>query len=250
MVGCAGQPESPRAAVFAPRDWVATPAPKLGSTAARCANWADDAWSVSLSSGGDTVIASPTVWPPDTDTIPVVGGKLAGRDRGEFGGDISWIPDSGPTVQFSTANLHAFMQTRMGLLALVSPASHGHGAGQVVRLEQAANKAWTTVPLMALGGTPAAFRQLADSGALVVTYDELITADFPGTTRVVHRNPVWSSSIPTSVVRDAAGVFYIGMRSGVARLRPQAVGYLEEWLVPAGCAVRVPSGSSHCTCRP
>ena len=52
---------------------------------------------------------------------------------------------------------------------------------------------------------------------------------------------------PDSIVRDAGGRIFIGMRHLVARLTPARRGFHEDWLVPPWCANVDPDS---CACAP
>ena len=66
----------------------------------------------------------------------------------------------------------------------------------------------------------------------------------------MYGNPAWAYTYASSILRDRVGVVYIGMRSAVARLKPSASGYREDWLVPQRCGRRVPVGNGEpCRCE-
>jgi hypothetical protein len=69
------------------------------------------------------------------------------------------------------------------------------------------------------------------------------------TRRALAGDAVWSATYASSLVRDRAGVIYIGMRSAVVRLSPDVHGYREDWVVPDRCRMRVLGADNKCSCK-
>ena len=261
-LGCTERPDAARAR-SAPAGWVAVDPAKPDSRAAQCGNWARDAWDVSLESDSNTVSFKPVSAKPQTDTLMVDDGIISGDDVGEFGGAIWWQGPDGrrdtlrvegrESRSFYADNLHGFLRRGGAAYALLGLAHMSLDAGEVVRVSKDSGSAWHARHVMDIGGAPAAFMLMGADSALILTSDSLVAVKFGSTLshRVLHGNPEWAYLYGSSLVRDRAGVIYVGMRSAVARLTPEAAGYREEWLVPAKCRTRVPiQDSASCRCEP
>jgi len=74
-----------------PSGWVAGMVPPENSEAAVCANWAEEEWTVALSSSGSTLQIARNPPSRATQSIDLPDGRLAGENRGEFGGEVWWV---------------------------------------------------------------------------------------------------------------------------------------------------------------
>jgi len=246
-LACGGQSAVTSPAAV-PSGWVSIPAPQPETEAANCANWARDAWNVTLSPDSSALLIQPARY-EYADTVRVDGGTLTSVNRGEFGGEVYWEPTSGPRQRIAQMNLVAFVPTATKLLGLAGLAHMSMNEGRLVTFERAAGGSWSVTSLTDLGAAPQAFTLLRDT-ILVVVSGALIAVHPPEYSRVLHRNAVWPYTYAHAVVRDQAGTIYIGMRSAVARLVPDTSGFREDWLVPTTCQRRQKvSDLGECECR-
>ena len=232
-----------------PSGWVATKAPPQHSEAAVCANWAADEWSVAIASDGlSPEIARRTHYAEPS--IDLEDGGLVGENRGEFGGAVWWEPRSGGRQRIAGANPVAFVRVDGVVYGLEGLAHIIIDTGSLVKFERRADGSWQVTKTLDLGAAPYAVFPAADGRLLVAASGALLQVRPPSQVTVLHRNPVWRSTYPTSVVRNKVGTVYVGMRSAVARLSPSGSGLKEDWLVPSDCVRRrqSPSGLPPCSC--
>ena len=232
-----------------PNGWVSVPPPKPQTDAANCANWARDAWSVALSSDSMSILILPARY-SYVDTARLADGKLTSVNQGEFGGHVYWEPRNGSRQQVAELNLVAFVPTAENLLGIVGLAHLSSNEGQLVAFQRKADGSWSVVKVKDLGAAPETFTKLRGDTILIVLSGSLVVAHTPDYLRVLHRNAVWRYTYAHSVVRDKAGIIYIGMRSAVVRLTPENDAYREDWLVLATCQRREVVGTlGQCECR-
>ena len=183
------------------------------------------------------------------DTLRVADGQLIGDNRGEFGGDVWWFPTRGAREHVAAANVHAFLRTADTIWGLTGLAHLSLNSGQLVRFDRIAGH-WRMTPIIELGAAPEAFVRLSHDWFLVLAVGRVVRVSPTHAIDLVHANRVWLATYPRSIARDRQGVIYLGMRSGIVRLTPSAAGYTEDWLVPAACRHRVPTGAlRECRCE-
>jgi len=232
-----------------PNGWISIPPPKPSTSEANCANWARDAWSVTLSTDSTSILILPARY-RYVDTVRLADGTLTSVNQGEFGGNVYWEPTNGPRQQVAELNLVAFVHTSDNLLGLAGLAHLSMNEGQLVAFQRKADRSWSVTKLKDLGAAPQTFTTLPSDTILIVLSGALVVAHAPDHLRVLHRNEVWPYTYAHAVVRDRAGIIYIGMRSAVARLTPDNGGYREDWLVLATCQRREVVGTlGQCECR-
>jgi hypothetical protein len=233
-----------------PSGWVASMVPPEKSEAAVCANWAEEEWTVALSSSGSSLQIARNPPSRATQSIDLPDGRLVGENRGEFGGEVWWEPRSGGRQSIARTNPVAFVQVGGVVYGLVGLAHMFSDAGSLVRFERRSDGSWQMTTTLDLGSAPHAAFAAADGTLFVVLTGALARVTPPNQLTVLHRNPVWRLTYPTSIVRDQIGTLYVGMRSAVARLSPRRSGLFEDWLVPSNCIQRrqSPSRLPPCHC--
>jgi hypothetical protein len=232
-----------------PSGWVATTAPPEHSEAAICANWAEEEWTVAIASDGLT----PQITRSEgsaTPSIDLEDGRLVGENRGEFGGRVWWEPRSGGRQSIAGGNPVAFVRVAGVVYGLEGLAHIIIDTGSLLKFERRGDGSWQVTKTLDLGAAPYAVFPAADGSLLVAASGALLQVRPPSQVTVLHRNPVWRSIYPTSVVSNRVGTVYVGMRSAVARLSPSSSGLKEDWLVPSNCVRRrqSPSGLPPCSC--
>jgi hypothetical protein len=261
LLACQRADVRPRSASIPP-GWVAVSPPAANSDAERCANYARDEWGVALNQDSTSLVITPAKADRRADTVRVGPDILVGNDIGEFGGAL-WretrqgthdtIRISGrDTSAFHADNLRAFVRRGDQVFALVGVAHLSLDVGELIYLSRATGGRWEGRSVLDLRGAPMAVTRVSDDTILVLTLDSLLAVALDPTKPTRHAlagNTVWRATYASSLVRDRAGVVYMGMRSAIGRLRPVAHGYQEDWLVPTHCRVRVLSGDDKCTCN-
>jgi len=254
-------PDSP-----APRGWVLFPKPSKDSAALRCANYSTREWRVSLSGeqlqirlaeDRDLQDDLPAVIPlknvasspGDRHVISVSDGWLVGVDAGEFGGGIWWFSTDGlRNKKLSNENVHGFVNTSQGTLALVGLAHLGFDFGKVLRIvnEDPVNK--RTEILTDLDSAPATFVAESPDSTIILTSMGLVRLKTSGSVEQLLKTN-YESLFPTSMTLSSSGVIHVGMRHFVTRLTPTGNTYREQWFVPANCA-RFAMRNHDCVCNP
>lgn len=231
-VSCGSHPGVESVAAELPDGWVVVPAlVEPESWRGRCANLGLDEWQVGLSTDSSRLLVHPYEYSVLTDELVLPSGRLLAEDRGEFGGNLWFEPDSSVRVSLLAENIHAFLPLHSGIYAMGGLAHLGSDEGHLYRLTEHAPGQWRVEPVLDLGSAPLAAAVLGGDSILVVQSQVLELIQLPSSRQVLHRNDAWKAVYPNSVIRDRAGVIYIGMRSGVARLRPSGDHYVEEWLI-------------------
>jgi len=212
--------------------------PAQESENAVCANWADTTWLVSLSPDSAELQLTPDSREPMSDSVPAAGGWLIGHNDGEFGGDILWRPEHGSETTIAKDNLVAFVPGAHGLLGLVGLAHMHINEGRLLAFHRGPDGAWKITTLMALGAEPRAYSYLGRDTLLVVTMGSVLLLKAPDYKKVLHQSRLLALAYPHSIVRDRAGVIYVGMRFAVTRLQPAGSDYRADWVVPVACPKR------------
>jgi hypothetical protein len=167
-----------------------------------------------------------------SDYLRTPNGFLVAYDSGEWGGGLSWFDEAGAFRQaIMDENTSHILETPDGILALTGLAHMTHDAGHVVQLTFDEAR-WSTHKVE-LPGAPKAALLEPDGALFVATSDHLVRVERGPRVTVLHQG-TWGGLYPNSLVRDASGTFYLGMRYVVARLRRTEAGYSEEWLTPNG----------------
>ena len=230
-----------------PASWAVVVPPPPESPAAVCANWADTTWHVALNADSTEVLAWPRTWPASPNVVTFPDGQLVGFDGGEFGGGVLWKPDHGRQVKLTNENLKYFVPLPSGLYGLVGLAHMGLNDGRLLRFRRVDGR-WRVDTAADLHAAPYGFTPLGGDSLLVLTISGLTVVAAPSGVRKIADGELWSWTIPQSVVRDRAGVVYVGMRFAVARLSPED-NYKESWLIPGGCPHREPKPTGYgCVC--
>jgi hypothetical protein len=218
----------------APPGWqIVAPVTDVSSRQGRCANWSRSEWQVTLDSDGTTPRFAPARDHPVELGVP--GGRLVGADRGEWGGQLSWVSENGSASEIYSGNIQAITEVNGRYYAFGGLAHLGINEGRMLRVDRDEDGRWRAVPVVALSGAPEAVAKVAGDTLLVVTSGALEVVHPDGAHRVAHRNPMWGFLYPNSVAVARGGTVYVGMRHAVARLTPTKSGFAEEWIVRDTC---------------
>lgn len=243
-----------RGGLFAPEDFAAVPAPNESDRA--CINMAECSWRVEVIDEPTISIVAgkrsearpfepvePGPWTRFGGAVymlQVPDGWLVAWNAGEWGGRVSWYSADGATERvLSEAHVVGLFDRKDAILApgadnLPLQAS----AGLVLHIARNELGEWQATP------GPQPLRDAAVAGFLE---DDTLWIATPTTVEAVARSGAvtlvakvsWGLPAPlhpTSIVRTADGTLLVGMRHGVARLRPTTDGgHVEDWLVPPPC---------------
>jgi hypothetical protein len=228
----------------------------------RCANYARDEWQVSVERGVLTFTESAKHEPDTGPALPftpkqkpdvrgrrhvlaVSDGFLVGFDAGEWGGSLWWFSkDGAQETKLADENVHGLVAMGPDLVGSIEGLSHmSTSEGSVRWIERAGT--WHAGALTALDAGPSTFVAAPDA-IYVLTRNSLVRVGKDR--KMVTIQPVRTASLyPDSMLIDAAGEIWIGMRQFVVRMTPVSDRYKETWLVRATC-VRATVRDLDCVC--
>jgi len=235
LLAAAGCVNAVRSNARPPTGWKIVAPPVDESTVATCMTSTRRPYRVALSRDSSILIISPdSALQRLADTLRVDGGRLIAFDGGEFGGRISWQPDSGAEQRVASVNSRALIQIRDTVWALAGLAHLTSNKGELIRLERVAN-GWQIGETRNLGAAPQAIVRLPSDTLLVLAVGRLVLIPPSHRPQILHENRMWIYTYPSNLVRDRGGAIYLGMQAGVVRLSPKEESYKEDWLVPNGC---------------
>lgn len=268
LAGCKADPTTPIANVggasaaplVVPAGWV--PIEPDGDRL-RCANYALDEWRVSIDAGAlvftesknhepDTGPALPFTPQQQTVTrgrrhvLAVPDGFLVGFDAGEWGGSLFWFsPDGAQQVKLADENVHGLVPMGPDLVGSIEGLSHlSLSEGNVRWIERSA-AGWRAGAPTALDAGPSTFVAARDA-IYVLTTKSLVRVGKDR--KAVTIQPVRTAQMyPDSMLIDAAGELWLGMRQFVVRMTPVGTRYKETWLVREAC-VRATVRDLTCVC--
>lgn len=213
----------------------------------RCANAAPDQWAARVVDSLGTIEIHPSSERrSDRMSLAIAGGRFVAIDSGEFGGGLTWVPALGAPQRLVDGSIPQVARGDDAVYALHDAAMLGRS--ELLRLRAAPPGRWVidTVAVLPFGANLLAV--LPHDTLLVVGYGGVVLLTSSGRMVRTHGNAVWAGTAPQSVVRDRAGVLYVGMRSAVARLVPAGDGYRERWLVETRCRRRAFTDQGRCAC--
>jgi len=249
-----------------PAGWVETTAPAKPSAAnggVSCANYSKNDWNVALRLG-ELSIFSPglprskngtpplAVLPPNfVITKEMIGrrtvvrtrdGWLVGFDAGEFGGGLWWSSVDGSTThRLSEKNVQAMVARDDEVLVLVGLAHMGANEGEIESYQPSVSKAAEKSPgkfirLLDLGRAPNAATLRGDGSIILAAHDRVMELTPSNQLHTLYQHDAMPSLYATSVVTDAKGNIFVGMRFYVLRLqhRPSDQ-YDATWFVRSAC---------------
>lgn len=128
--------------------------------------------------------------------VQVEDGHLIGTDRGEWGGEITFIDLKGNLRVIVTENTEAIYKTADGIFAVTGLAHMGTNDGFVFRLTKDAQGSWTAKKWRALPGAPRFSRLLADGSLFISCYDGIVLVFPNGEMKSLTRKEALSSPSP------------------------------------------------------
>lgn len=238
-IAACGRPSSPASAELPP-GFVVIAAPDSASPTAVCAAYSELNWAVSLGPDDALVRVGPAMrdrtFDVDADEVRFPDGRLVATDVGEFGGGVTWDRDGRrDTVTVWNQNVMRLLRRGDTVIGVGGLAHLSLDYGSLVRFTRAP-QGWRAAKLVDLGSAPSALQEIGGDSLIVLTQKNLQVIDLrKGTQRVVYANPSWPIAYPSSLVRDATGRIYVGLRHAVARVEFDRGKTREQWLVPATC---------------
>jgi hypothetical protein len=172
----------------------------------------------------------PAEWGPPRKVEQRASGVLVGFNQGEWGGALVWYSNDRTTARtLLMENVVEIVSGPRSVIALVGLAHLGADRGRAVEVveDDGVVKVGRAVDL---GSAPRAFFRESTEAILVATTVGLVRLTSDLAVREVIKTR-WSMLYPNSLVVDAGGVAYVGMRGVIAKVT--TVGNpSEEWLFP------------------
>jgi hypothetical protein len=179
--------------------------------------------------------------------LDLIDGWLVGKDGGEWGGRLWWVPPNGKQEVLVKSNVVSLQRlSERSALAFTGVAHMWTDVGDVhrVTIENGAAR----VDL--LGRLDGLAEAVGERG------EDFLAATNSGVWLVSRtRAPVRLAAvdlallIPRSIVEAADGAVYVGLNAFVLRLVPSASGFEAEWMLPPGCE-RIGLRDGSCVCTP
>jgi hypothetical protein len=233
-----------------PKGWVEAPSSKANPDLWECAGYGGSQI-VSLEEGS-VRISTPPDKEPEQVPLPqhlklskeMIGsrsllrtadGWLVGFDGGEFGGGLWWFNSEGDENQkLLSENVHAIYHTRDGVFVLVGLAHLSLNSGKIYEFTETAEGVRVT-RVADLVGSPEASTVDSDGRFVVATPRSVVAVDRGRNVRELYKSGE-DLTYPTSVVVDANGDIFVGMRFFILRLVPGNNGdYRPQWLMAQEC---------------
>ena len=103
--------------------------------------------------------------------LPVPGGWLAGGNRGEWGGELMFLPATGTPVKLWDGNVEDIYRFGDGWVATVGIAHMSLNEGEVLKIARDAGGRWSATPWRTLPGAPFRSWPLPGGELLIDVYD-------------------------------------------------------------------------------
>lgn len=223
-------------------DWVEHP---MSAADLTCANYSAREWAVRL--GRDGVVRAFPAEHRELFERRVPGGYLVGIDRGEWGGGAWWLGDDGQSSHLTTANVSSIVVNGEDVWLLTDVERSAVERG-VVHLAKRRETGWSLQRVAVL--ETSGLQATADgSGALLVLASDGLhrVARSGESTRLAEGD--FGALYSTSMVRDARGHVFVGMRHVVVEFVPAEPRWKARWLVPADCVRFAQGEDDDCACQ-
>ncbi|HEX8435976.1 hypothetical protein [Archangium sp.] len=247
-----------------PQGWVRIPEPS--EALLECANASPHEWRVSPHEGG--VRLEPDVPPgggarqtlpfkPSRKLFPmgwshslaVKDGYFVGSNGGEWGGALFWFSTHGRKHrQLAKENVRGLIASGPDEVLSLHGLNHlGGRRGSVRWFKQGTDKQWSLSEEKPLDAGPYAYT-VAGEAVYVVTATSLTKIGPGRQVKLLEPLPTWML-YPNSLVVDASGALWVGMRHFVLRLTPEGEKFTREWFLPKDC-LQAGQGGHDCVCQP
>lgn len=228
-------------------NWISTPAAKLSEEYWASASWSDIEWVVETENG--RVFARRGAKNSSTDlpfeikkgspdqrgtrhAVKVADGWLAGWNAGEWGGSVWWFaPDGNTSQRVSKHQVIGFYPVAGGILAPAGLAHLGISEGKLIKFTKA-NSQWSSGEVANLQAAPQAASLDKDDTLIIATTERLLRVKPSGDVTVLLPKTFWGNLYPNSMVIDAHGDVWIGMRHGITKVGTKGSSNEVLWLVP------------------
>lgn len=167
--------------------------------------------------------------------IRTADGWLIGFDAGEFGGGLWWFNNEGDeSKELLSENVHAIYRNSHGVFVLVGLAHLSLNSGKIYQFTET-DEELKVKQVADLGGSPEASTVDSEGRFVVATPRSVVAVDFAGKVLELYKSGE-DLTYPTSVLVDANGDIFVGMRFFALRLVPtNNSSYRPQWLMAKKC---------------
>jgi hypothetical protein len=224
--------------------WTAIDPARLSQNQILALGYTGCEWSVTLSDGLIVPASQKESEPPDTLGLHLAAnwgvpsqvqrrpqGILVGFNNGEWGGALRWYSPAGAfRGKLLSENIIDIVPGVDRSIVLAGLAHLGAEYGKAIELVE--NETQFNVGRSATLNSPPCAAVRERTGALLIATNRTLLRLGPDFSVSLLLEAHWHPLYPNSIVVDAAGTAYLGMRSVLARVTPINGGYREEWLIP------------------
>ncbi|HEX8700833.1 MAG TPA: hypothetical protein VF815_18455 [Myxococcaceae bacterium] len=181
-------------------------------------------------------------------SLAVKDGFFLGSNGGEWGGALFWFSADGKKHrQLAKENVRGLVASGPDEVLSLHGLNHlGSRRGSVRWFKQGTDGQWALSEEQSLDAGPYSFNATGE-GVYVVTATSLTKIGPGRQVKILEPLPTWML-YPNSIVEDAGGALWIGMRHFVLRLVPGGEKRTREWFVPSKC-LQSPQVGSDCVCQ-
>jgi HEAT repeats len=101
-------------------------------------------------------------------------GELVGKDNGEWGGDLTWIPGKGAPKVLDRDNVHGMDDDNGGAIVIFGLAHMGFNYGYVLKVIRNTDGSWTQTEIARLPGEPVGWTRLKSDRIAVLTAGRVV----------------------------------------------------------------------------
>lgn len=239
VVGVAAQvaptPVAPFGEGEVPAGWIAIE-PRIGGEAPVCTAQPSEGWSVRARPGGRVGLVPRAAQSDEPVRVTLADGVVTGRNHGEFGGSIEWIPDD-RGAGFEIEHVNPVVATvYAGEVFIAEGLAHlDQQSGAILRLQRRDARRWRIHRPFDLKDAPRAAVRSGRADWIVATDSAVLRIDLAKRTqRSVYENLDWRW-LSVDSIRPLGRSWVLGARHGAIRLVPLGEGYVEQWLVHRDC---------------
>jgi len=188
----------------------------------------DDAWEtaerftmgpendVCITISGDTIVGT-AMNPEDrlfnhSNELPVFNGIIAGYDRGEFGGKVAFIPNSGQEYNLINENFRGFYTLEDRVFVLTGFSHMFSDKGHIYEIIFSEGK-WQAEQVLDLASCPESYL-LVDKTLYLATNRALLVIEDNKVKESITIEASWVGFYPNSLIK-ANSKLYVGIRGGM-----------------------------------
>lgn len=199
-----------------PKGFVEAKTPIIESAEWRDANYSSNEFVVSFTNGKLEVSRLGQTGKTDSCKLTLEDGTLLGIDRGEWGGALTFTPNSKQNEQTIKRGNIKFIFKYNGKIYFIEGLAHlSNSEGALYELQKK-DTAFTYNKILDFDDAPEAFT-ICNNQFLIATYKNFfIVTNFKK--QLIFKDVFWSGLCPNSIAAIDDKSVFLGMRSGIAKL--------------------------------